>query len=148
MPTSAVVVESRDHTPTRYAPELGGVQVKVAAPQSRTIVHVVPLNTHHLNWYGDTPPLAEAVKVTGTPVTGDMLAVIPVTTQGFALGVGAGAEAGTAYGIDLFAALVSAVVAASRAHTPTRYAVPATLGVHVKVAVVLQSRTIVHVVPL
>jgi hypothetical protein len=50
VPTSAVVVESRTHTPMRYDPDVVGIHVKVdALLQLAAIDQLTPSDTHHLN---------------------------------------------------------------------------------------------------
>ncbi len=91
-----------------------GVQVTVLpGAQSRSMVQVVPSQSHQRNEYGVTPPLAVAVKVTGVPTgCGAVLSAVRPVRVALVPAI--------AKGIDITASAASAVFPLLRTHTPTR----------------------------
>src|SRR5207302_11285208 len=79
---STVLPALRLHTSTVYEFSVPGVHAKVALlDQSCTMVQLLPLETHHLYWYGATPFDALAVNVIVVPAAcGDALSGVTVET--------------------------------------------------------------------
>ena len=84
------------------------------------------------------------IGVAGVPVgCGVLRSDVRVTVSGVT-GGGGGAEV-MLYGNEAAASGASALLPALRAQTPMRYVALASVGVHTRLAVVAQSRSVVHV---
>jgi hypothetical protein len=152
---SALLPSLRAQMPMRYAAlaTVGVHTTLVVVDQSRSVVHVTQSFVVNKNLYatGAVPPVDDAVIVIAVPVgCGALRSGVIVTAVTRETGGGGGAEGAVVivYGIAAAASGASAPLPALRAQTPMPYVEPGCVGVHNTVAVVDQSRRMIHVAQL
>ena len=88
--------------------------------QSRVTNHLLPSYSHHLNCWGEAPPVTEAVKVIDVPVgCGALSVAVRLEMARAAVGAGAGA-ANVAGDAALTEFVVELAVAATMVHVKER----------------------------